>query len=73
MSREAAIFRGQQLVHFAQQFPCSFSVMTVKHFLENHKMMVTSYQPYSPNYAQANIFRFPKVETTFKGVRFHDI
>ena len=72
VKREAAIFRGQQLVHFAQQFP-THSAFTVKHFLENHEMIITSQPSYSPNYAPADIFIFPKVETTFKGVKFHDI
>ena len=35
MSREAAMFGGQQLVHFEQQSP-THSAITGKHFLENH-------------------------------------
>jgi len=49
------------------------SAITFKHFLENHEMIVMSQPSYSPNYVPADIFIFPKVETTVNRVKFHDI
>jgi len=47
----------------------SSPAITVKHFLENHEMIVNGHPLYSPNYAPADMFIFPEVETTLKGVK----
>jgi len=73
MSRERLQFSEDISWFILRNSSPTHSDTTVKHFLANYDMTINSHPPYSPNYAPPDSFIFPKVETTLKGVKFHDI
>jgi len=51
----------------------SHSSFLVRDFLAKHATTVLPQPPYSPNFAPADFFLFPKLKSTLKGRRFESI
>jgi histone-lysine N-methyltransferase SETMAR len=51
----------------------ALNAVSVKKFLEKHKISVLEHPPYSPDLAPCYIFLFPKIKSALKGTRFESV